>query len=136
MFSGFPATMSRSRLYHIIRLRITSHVVQRGQDIRTTLLSARVLSVLILLELGSALSTPSEKKREHFMKRMKMSGTWWEGRRHPSCSYFCGAPERSEGALFLSACSCGRTLAVAWSGSWQQGIAASGHSDVGIHGNR
>ena len=35
-----------------------------------------------------------------------------EGRQNPSCSCLCGAPGCSEGALFLSSCSCGRTLAV------------------------
>ena len=37
--------------------------LQQGHSLRTTLLSARVLSVLILLGLGSCLGTPSEEEQ-------------------------------------------------------------------------
>ena len=54
------------------------------------------------------------KNGKWFMKRMMMSGTWSEGCRDPSCSCARQAPDRGEGGLFLSACSCGHVMAVFW----------------------
>ena len=68
--------------------------------------------VLSLLRLGSSLATPSDEERKGFMTRMKMSGTAWQGRLDLSCSCTWDPPACVKGALFLFACSCGRTLVV------------------------
>ena len=53
-----------------------------------------------------------EEEQQVFLKGAQLSGTRTGPCQAPFCSYFWRRAAGCEGALFLTSCSCGRTLAV------------------------